>query len=128
MNILLEHLILIGIIFFTILVSIPNIHSGDTNFIKHKFIFFIIVFIFETVIGHIKSKKKVVFKDLVDSSLKYGLVAIIGYSLFIDLIYMGRTQNFMLTVADNRITKIFLISISIVMSVMTGKITSEILS
>jgi hypothetical protein len=68
----------------------PNINN--TNYILHKFIIFICILAFNYIIELIKAIKtdyKIDPKKILWESLNTALFAVIGYSLYVDLMYMN---------------------------------------
>jgi hypothetical protein len=68
----------------------PNI--TNTNYLFHKLIIFISVFVFKFVIElgkKIKEDKKVDPVEILKDSSNFSLYNILGYSLYIDMMYMN---------------------------------------
>ncbi|ATZ80500.1 hypothetical protein BMW23_0448 [Bodo saltans virus] len=70
--------------------KLPNINN--TNYILHKFIIFVCILAFSYIIELIKAIKtgcKVDPKKILWESLNTALYGVIGYSLYVDLMYMN---------------------------------------
>jgi hypothetical protein len=67
--------------------DIPNLNNNK-NYFNQKLIIFLAIFVFNLTMDLIKKSRnncKIVTKTLITDSLLYGLLAILAYSLFIDL-------------------------------------------
>ena len=90
--------LLFTFIFLNIMIyfKFPNINSD--SYVQNKFMLFISVFLFQIAIAvmvNIKNNCKIVFKDIVQNSLMQAIFAVIGYSIYIDLMIMGSTKEYM---------------------------------
>ena len=90
--------LLFTFIFLNIMIyfKFPNINND--SYVQNKFMLFVSVFLFQiatTVIVNIKNECKIIFKDIVQNSLMQAIFAVIGYSIYIDLIIMGSTKEYM---------------------------------
>jgi uncharacterized membrane protein YbhN (UPF0104 family) len=77
----------------------------NNNYIFHKLIIFIATFVFKFVIElykKIKEDEKIDAMDILNNSVHYSLYNIIGYSLYIDLMYMNRPfDSLRIDIANN---------------------------
>lgn len=84
-NILLLFVYLIILFYF----GIPDI--TNTNYLMHKALLFVGILIFNYafyLIKKMKEKNKINYKKLLANSIYYALFGIVGYSIYIDLMYM----------------------------------------
>lgn len=71
-------------------IKFPDITNN--NYLFHKLIIFILTFVLKFVaelIRKIKDKKKVDPGEILYDSINYSLYNIVGYSIYIDLMYMN---------------------------------------
>ena len=95
MNIFTDILFLFVYIMSLLYFRIPNVTNN--NYLYHKFYLFISIFGFYYVIQLIKKIKnncKVDSNILLQQSLNMALYCVIGYSIYVDLIYMDSTKQY----------------------------------
>lgn len=122
MNIFTDALFLFIYLFSLFYFGIPNINND--NYLKHKLIIFINIFIFNYVIQLIKKIKNNCIVDpleLLYNSLYIGLVAIIGYTIYVDVITMSWSREYIInnfdSIANDKTKKYATISLLIVITV-----------
>lgn len=94
MNIFLNILFLFLFVFTLIIFHLPNIKDG--RFLTHKFILFVSVFCFQFVLlilSKIANKCKIDIIEIFNDSLMTSVFAILGYSIYNDLIYSNKIMN-----------------------------------
>ena len=101
--------LLFTFIFLNIMIyfKFPNINND--SYVQNKFMLFVSVFLFQIatpVIINIKNECKIIFKDIVQNSLMQAIFAVIGYSIYIDLIIMGSTKEYMKSIVNPAISPI----------------------
>lgn len=104
MNIFINILFLFIYLYSLFFFQIPNLN--DNNPILNKFFIFISVFVFQfslTIIEKIKKKCKINMKDLITESLYSGFLAVIGYSIYNDLIFMNIIDSSSVIVSNKKI-------------------------
>lgn len=91
----------------------------NNKYIFHKVIIFVSVFVFRFVvelIKKIKNKCKIEPLDILKESLLYALLNVVGYSIYVDLMYMNVCSDYNINInSDNQR---FLIA-SFIMSIFT---------
>jgi hypothetical protein len=111
-------------IYLTLLFYFKFPDITNNNYIFHKLIIFISVFVFRFVIElikKIKNKCKVDPLEILKESLLYSLFNIVGYSIYIDLMYMNVCSNYNINInSDNQR---FLIA-SLIMTIFTMLISA----
>ncbi len=92
--------------------NFPNINND--SYIKHKLMIFLAVFFFQislSIIAKIKNNCKIVLKDIIQDSLMKAIFAVLGYSIYIDLIAMEGTKGY---IKDNVNSDVLPILVSMV--------------
>lgn len=106
MNVITDMLFLFIVLLILFYFNIPNIEND--NFIFHKLIIFVIIFIFSYLTNLIKKlndkESKVTNVDLIYKSFEMSIGGIVGYSLFIDLMIMESTQNIVNNLIQSRLS------------------------
>lgn len=67
------------------------INIDDKNYILHKLIIFVLLFIYQYVIlliSKFKDNCQMIYKEIFKQSMETAIVGIIGYSIYNDLVYM----------------------------------------
>ena len=120
MNIFTDVLFLFVYIFALLYFRIPNVINN--NYLCHKLFLFIAIFGYYYVINIIKKIKykcKIEPYEILTQSLNMSLFCILGYSLYIDMLYMDSTKRYFgdITIIDpnKRFIVISLIITSFVM-------------
>lgn len=96
MNVFINIFFIFIYIFTILFFKMPDVN--DTNYLAHKVILFCLVFVYQVLLillAKIKSKCKIEAVDIVYTGIETATIAVIGYSLFIDL------QQYNLPVLDN---------------------------
>ncbi len=94
MHLLLNLILQLFFIYFAILIGIPG--TSDNNILFNKLILFIGILIFQffiKIIINMKRRCKILLKNIMVDSLLYGILAIIGYSFYLDLSLMDSTKE-----------------------------------
>lgn len=94
MYLLLNLILQLFFIYFAILIGIPG--TSDNNILFNKLILFIGILIFQffiKIIINMKRRCKILLKNIMVDSLLYGILAIIGYSFYLDLSLMDSTKE-----------------------------------
>lgn len=89
MNVLLNTLIIFLFIVITVSANIPR--SNKDNYIQNKWYLFIGITLLQIcvlMIDRVYSKCKIKTLDLIKESIKVGLVSVIGYSIYVDILFM----------------------------------------
>jgi hypothetical protein len=89
MSLIAESLILFVFLFILFYFKFPDITNN--NYLFHKLILFVSTFVFKFVIElgkKIKDNEKVDAMEILKETIHFSLYNIIGYSIYIDLIYM----------------------------------------
>ena len=118
--------IFINILFFF---SLPDINND--NYIFHKLLIFIGVFVFQFLIQVISNTYKGCFEAIdavISTCLKVSIFAVFGYSLFVDAKYMDYSKEFIENITEDQQMKILVISSSIVLFILLMKILEMIFS
>ena len=94
MYLLLNLILQLFFIYFAILIGIPG--TSDNNILFNKLILFIGILIFQffiKIIINMKRRCKILLKNIMVDSLLYGILAMIGYSFYLDLSLMDSTKE-----------------------------------
>jgi len=94
MNALLNIFLIFIFLCIILFLHVPNINNN--NYILHKIIIFLMLFIYQCIlilIFKIKNKCKIDFYDIFSYGIETGTIGIIGYSLFTDLQYYKFNGN-----------------------------------
>lgn len=94
MYLLLNLILQLFFIYFAILIGIPG--TSDNNILFNKLILFTGILIFQffiKIIINMKRRCKILLKNIMVDSLLYGILAIIGYSFYLDLSLMDSTKE-----------------------------------
>lgn len=109
MNIFINALLLFIFIIVSITIKVPDISSNDL--ITNKIYFFCNIFLFQLLIQSIytlkytKSEQDINIKLLINDALIIAILAIVGYSIYFDLL------NINLIDANNKFNSLFMSSI-----------------
>lgn len=114
MNVFINSVLLLLILNILFIFNIPNLTND--NFIYHKLLIFSIISLSQLLLFVIsKSTSKCFnFKNIFEQSISDGLNGIIGYSLYLDLLYMASTSTFLLDYTSNTLYKNLTISLFII--------------
>lgn len=107
----------------SLLVGIPGVDS--LNLLKNKLILFVGIFMFQILIKSISkltSNCRSNIKYVIFDSFFIALMAIIGYSLYIDLSIMSFTRNFMSIYTSNKLYNSITITIIITLFIFIVKV------
>lgn len=132
MNILTNIIFIFIFIFISIIIGVPGIVHN--NIIQNKIYLFGGVFIFQLLFKSIYKLrykcKNIDIKTIINEALMMGILCVIGYSLYIDLLIMENTKQYILNFqgSDNSHTYAFLISIIISLFVLISKIIEIIIT
>lgn len=101
--------LLFTFIFLNIIIhfNLPNMNND--SYIQNKFMLFISVFLFQVAIAiivSIKNNCKIIFKNIIQNSLMQAIFSVIGYSVYVDLINMNSTKEYMMYKINNSIQPI----------------------
>lgn len=105
--------------------NIPDISDG--NYILHKLILFVSLFVFSFVtqiISGMKSKCPLNQFGLMNNSIHISTIGIIGYSLFIDLVNMETTHEYMSSLITSKYVMFLIASVIIVLLISVVKIVN----
>lgn len=120
MNIFTDILFLFVYLFALLYFKIPDV--ANNNYLIHKFFLFIAIFGYYYVIHIIKKIKygcKIDPYQILTESLNMSLFCILGYSIYVDMMYMDSTKSYFGDITQVNLNKRFL-AISIIM---TGFVT-----
>ncbi len=109
--------------------NIPSL--SDDNYIYHKLILFINIFVFNfftQIITKIRNKCNTTIENIISKSLKIATYTIIGYSLFIDLKIMNSTKKYVEPYISDSQSQMLFVSTIISMFVLIMKLIEIILN
>lgn len=119
MNIFTDVLFLFVYIMTLLYFKLPDV--SDNNYLVHKFYIFVGVFGFYYVIQMIKKIKNNCRVDpyvILQQSLNMALYCVIGYSVYVDLMYMDWSQSYIQSIdISNSNKKYLMISITVIIFV-----------
>jgi hypothetical protein len=119
MNIFTDVLFLFVFIITSLYFKIPDV--SDNNYLLHKFYLFVGVFGFYYVIQMIKKIKNSCKVDpymILQQGLNMALYCVIGYSVYVDLMHMDWSQDYIKSIdISNSNKKYLMISITIIIFV-----------
>ncbi len=119
MNIFTDVLFLFVYIMTLLYFKLPDV--SDNNYLMHKFYIFVGVFGFYYVIQMIKKIKNNCRVDpyvILQQSLNMALYCVIGYSVYVDLMYMDWSQSYIQSIdVSNSNKKYLMISITVIIFV-----------
>lgn len=95
MNIFTNLLFIFIFVYIALYCQFPNINND--SYIFHKFIIFILLFCFQFIVQlliKVKNKCKININRIISKSMIIALLAVVGYSVYIDLNYMDYTKNY----------------------------------
>jgi RsiW-degrading membrane proteinase PrsW (M82 family) len=131
MNLFTDALFMFIYLFALFYFGIPNIKND--NYLMHKVAIFIAIFAFNYVIQLIKKIRNRCQLDPINilvNSLFVGLIATIGYSIYVDLIHMSWSKDFILNTFSNLkyddTKRYSALSLLIVLSILIIKLTGMI--
>jgi hypothetical protein len=123
MNVLFNLIFLFIYIYISLIIGIPGTGS---NIIINKLILFIGIFIYQFIIGFMSNiYKKHSLKKILKISFSNSLLSIIGYSLYIDLLFMNFISP---KYINNQFTNSAIITIFIISTIATSKIINLIIN
>ncbi len=99
--------------------KLPNIQSD--NYIKHKLFLFISITSFTYVMYLIKKIKNgciINHNTLIKESLIFGFTAVLGYSLYVDLLHMNWSKDYLIecnTLKQYLYATLFIVSIIVLL-------------
>ena len=111
MNILFNIILIYFFLFVAFVVGVPG--TNKYNIIQNKLILFIGIFLLQfilLIINKISNNCKVQFKKLAHHSLYNSLISVIAYSIYIDLITMNTTKDYMSNIIDSKYLRSGLLS------------------
>ena len=121
MNIFTDLLFLFIFVYSMLFFKIPDVETD--NYIYHKLIFFVTIFLF-TFVSQILMKLRndctIVAREIFNKSLEVAISGLIGYSLYIDLTIMESTKEYM--VGYSRYILYLMIAITIILFIGIVKI------
>jgi hypothetical protein len=130
LNIVIDSLFLFIYICVLLFIKFPNINSD--NYIKHKLIFFTTIFVFTfltNIITLIKKACKIDAGFVAIKSLYIGTVAVIAYSIYLDLTIMNWSKEYFINKTNLDTYKSYaLISFTVVMSVLLFRLFNLLIS
>lgn len=88
MNVLLNFIIIFLFIVLVISMNIPN--TDKSNYMLNKLYLFLGITILQIIIllaDKMSNKCKLTTKEIIREATKYGLLAVVGYSLYVDIIF-----------------------------------------
>ena len=110
MNIFTDVLFLFVYIFALLYFRIPDVINN--NYLTHKFFLFVAIFGYYYVVNIIKKIKykcKINPYDILTQSLNTSLFCILGYSLYVDMLYMDNTKSYFGDISTVDPTKRFIV-------------------
>lgn len=116
--------ILIIFIFVYVLLYFKIIDVENGLYIQHHVAIFMLLFFFQfctLILVKIKNQCGIDIGGAINHSLKIALAGVIGYSIYIDLIFMEQTKGFMASLIESEYAKYFTINCSIVSCIMLTK-------
>lgn len=123
------NLLQLGIISTVLFIIYYTNHANfyHNSILFNKIILFFIFFVFsillsffdQTLFNKLKNKKKKNDISFWKKSIFLGIFAILGYSLYLDLILMPRTQNIMFSMMRNKILSKMVLILFITLPVFT---------
>lgn len=116
-------------LYIMFLFKVPDIEND--SFILHKFFIFITLFIFNFVsqiVIKIRNNCKIEQYDLIYKSLETSVSGVIGYSLFIDLMVMEYTKDWMEYFTRSKYLIYLMACLMIIMFIMLIKIIKLMLN
>ena len=103
--------------------KIPDIEND--NYVNHKFILFISLFIFTfitQIIAKIRNGCKIDQMDVANKSLQVAVTAIIGYSLYVDFNVMEWSKDYVASLVDSKYSLYLLVAIIMILFIAIIKI------
>lgn len=91
--------LLFSFIFLSIITYFKLPDVNEETYIQNKIILFLAMFFFSfsiTIISKIKNGCKILVKDIVNDSVSKALHCTLGYSIYVDLMNMKNTKEFIL--------------------------------
>jgi len=130
MNIQTNILLICIFTFIILIVGVPGLNT--TNLIQNKLFLFMCIFIFQLLLRSISNIKKncsnVTIKDIMNDALSMATSSVLGYSIFIDLLNMAETRNYIIEYTNNKYTHSIMISVIIAIFCLFTKIITLLLS
>lgn len=123
MNIVINLIVLFIFLNLMFFMEIPNLTVDD--FIFHKIILFLMIGVFQflqKVIMNMYARCIIDIKNLAEESLFDGGIAVIGYSLVLDLIHMSSTSYMVTPYVFNSLWKNVFVSLSIIVFMLLTKV------
>lgn len=123
MNIFTDLLFLFLFLYSVLFFKIPDIEND--NYINHKFILFIAIFVFAfttQIIAKLRNNCKIDHIDTTSKSFQIAIASIIGYSLYIDLNVMEWSKDYLSSVINSKYSLYLVVSIIMIMFIATIKI------
>tara|TARA_B100000902_G_C26846006_1_gene685768 strand:+ start:211 stop:648 length:438 start_codon:yes stop_codon:yes gene_type:complete len=111
MNILFNIILIYFFLFIAFIIGVPG--TNKYNIIQNKLILFIGIFLLQfilLIINKITNNCKVPFKKLAQHSIYNSLISVIAYSIYIDLITMNTTKEYMNSVIESKYLRAGLLS------------------
>jgi drug/metabolite transporter (DMT)-like permease len=103
---------------------IKIVNVDNDNFLFHKFLFFISIFVFNVIlfiIHNMKQKCKISMKNVIKNSIYIAIVGIVGYSIYNDFKFMSSTSNYFENLTYSPLTNNIIISSIIVLVISFSK-------
>jgi hypothetical protein len=130
MNVITNSLLIFIFIFTSLIIGIPGLDND--NIFKNKIYLFAGLFIFQLLLKSIYKLKykcsNIDIKIIINESIMMGIYSVIGYSLYIDLLNMASTRNYIIPHLDNKHSQVFIISSIISVFIMICLISSIIIT
>ena len=128
MNIIFNIILIYFFIFICLIIGIPG--TNKENIIQNKIVLFIGVFfiqLFLIMFSKYSNKCRITIKKIANHSIFNGLISIIAYSIYIDLITMNSTKYLMTDILKSKYTKSCLLSGIITFSIFSINIFKKII-
>jgi hypothetical protein len=128
MNIIFNIILIYFFIFICLIIGIPG--TNKENIIQNKIVLFIGVFfiqLFLIMFSKYSNKCRITIKKIANHSIFNGLISIIAYSIYIDLITMNSTKYLMTDILKSKYKRSGLLSAIITLSIFTINIFKKII-
>lgn len=127
MNIFTDLLFLFLFLYSVLFFKIPDIEND--NYINHKFILFLAIFVFSfttQIIAKLRNNCAINHISLISKSLQIAVMAVIGYSLYVDLNIMEWSKDYVSSVINSKYSLYLTVSIIMIMFIAVIKIVQLI--
>lgn len=117
------------------IIGVPGLstdaNNGDTNLLKGKIYLFGGIMIFQLLLKSmykLRYRCKADLKSLINEAILTGILAVIGFSIFIDLINMKDTRDMIVPYLGNNYSQTFVISSIISLFILLAKVVEIIIT